>query len=54
MAFHIYICRERERGGETVNLPVVLFNILLCVDSKAGLYSLNSTDSKVRSDNYYR
>ena len=33
-----------------VNLSMVLFNILFCVDSKAVLYSLNSTDSKVRSD----
>ena len=29
------------------NLPMALFNILFCVDS------LNSTDSKIRSDNCY-
>ena len=36
-----------------VHLPMVLFNILFCVDSNAVLYSLNSTDSKMRSDIVY-
>ena len=36
-----------------VNLPVALFNILFCVDSRAMLYSLNSTDSKEKSDIIY-
>ena len=35
------------------NLLMALFNILFCVDSKAVLYSLNSTDSKERSDIIY-
>ena len=32
---------------------MALFNILFCVDSKVVLYSLNSTDSKVRTDIIY-
>ena len=39
--------------GYIVNLPVVLFYILFCVVSKAVSYSMNSTDSKVRSDVIY-
>ena len=33
-----------------VNLPVVLCNILFCVDSKAMIYALNSKDLKMRFD----